>query len=55
MDKNKIIHLIETKRAELNKLVKDKNKIDDNVVKKSQELDLLLNLFNDDNQSRKAQ
>lgn len=53
MDKNKIIDLIEIKRAELNKLVNDKNKIDTNVVKKSQELDLLLNLFEDNNSSQK--
>lgn len=52
-NKEKIIHLIEIKRAELNQLVKDKNKIDDNVVEKSQELDLLLNLFDNDAQTNK--
>ncbi len=54
-NKEKIIHLIEIKRAELNKLVKDKDKIDENVVKKSQELDLLLNLFDNNTHARKAQ
>lgn len=52
--KDNIIHLIETKRAELNKMVQDKKRIDDNVIKKSQELDLLLNIF-DNNIKRKAQ
>ncbi|MFP4016348.1 MAG: aspartyl-phosphate phosphatase Spo0E family protein [Halanaerobiales bacterium] len=47
VNKDKIIHLIEKKRAELNKLVQDKQKFDENVVKKSQELDLLLNQFDE--------
>jgi len=53
--KEKIIYLIETKRAELNNLVRSKDKFDDNVVKKSQELDLLLNQFNNSKKTRKAQ
>ena len=55
VNRDKIIHLIETKRAELNKLVKDKEKIDDNVVKKSQELDLLLNIFDNNIVKKRAQ
>lgn len=53
VNKDKINHLIETKRAELNKLVKDKEKIDDSVVRKSQELDLLLNIFDNNNKAKK--
>lgn len=41
----RIERLIEKKRAELINLVKDKNKIDENVIKTSQELDSLLNIF----------
>ncbi len=54
-NKIEIRNLIEIKRAELYKLVSDKDKIDNKVLKKSQELDLLLNLFNSDSEARKTQ
>lgn len=54
-NKKEIYNLIEIKRTELNKLVKDRDEIDDNVLKKSQELDLLLNQFDSDSNAKKAQ
>lgn len=49
-----IIKLIEKKRAELSQLVMSNNKIDECVIKKSQELDLLLNEFNNTNKEKAA-
>ncbi len=54
-NKKEIYNLIEIKRAELNKLARDRDEIDDNVLKKSQELDLLLNQFESDSNAKKAQ
>lgn len=45
IDNLRLEKLIEKKRDELINLVKSKNNIDDNVVKTSQELDILLNIF----------
>jgi len=45
IDNLRLEKLIEKKRDELINLVKSKNNIDDNVVKTSQELDTLLNIF----------
>ncbi|MFP4662130.1 MAG: aspartyl-phosphate phosphatase Spo0E family protein [Halanaerobiales bacterium] len=53
VNKDKIIHLIEKKRTELKELVREKRKFDENVVKKSQELDLLLNQFDDNSLAKK--
>ncbi|MFW6306072.1 MAG: Spo0E family sporulation regulatory protein-aspartic acid phosphatase [Bacillota bacterium] len=53
-DMHSIIKLIEKKRAELSQLVMSNNKIDECVIKKSQELDLLLNEFNNTNKEKAA-
>jgi len=45
MDKNKLLVAIENLRVEIKKLVGEKNKFDKEVVKKSQQLDNLLNEY----------
>lgn len=56
MDKNKkIITLIEEKRAELISMADEKKGFDEVIVKKSQELDELLNRFAKIKKEKKAQ
>ncbi len=45
MDKNKLLVAIENLRVEIKELVGEKNKFDKEVVKKSQQLDNLLNEY----------
>ncbi|HHU91907.1 MAG TPA: aspartyl-phosphate phosphatase Spo0E family protein [Halanaerobiaceae bacterium] len=45
-DIKKLDKLIEKKRAELIRLFEEKERFDDKIVEKSQELDQLLNYFN---------
>lgn len=47
MDLKKTIELIEKLRAEINELYENKEKIDEEVLRKSQELDQLLIKYNE--------